>query len=314
MRRDLRAPVDRPRQRLLTDIREGIDYIVGQPVLRAAILFWGATSIINAPLVTALAVHITRDLGDTASALGHRPGGVRDRDRDRGAGHLAPRRPPARLADALRRERALRRLAAARLGRRVDPGRRASSRSLAGIAQSMVLVTYITLRAAYSPDELLGRIGSTARTISLGLQPIGLLVGGALIDLTSGSTTIALMGIAILLRLPGLRAGRRAPARDAAARAPLTATGQAASASGAATSGAMASCTSHASQATSAGGRVDGHRAVAPGAIGGEHRVGLHGGFDGRTFHRACDTYPVTTLRDTGNSPRRGRRRARRSA
>ena len=58
---------------------------------------------------------------------------------------------------------------------------------VAGIAQSMVLVTYITLRTAYSPDDLLGRIGSTARTISLGLQPIGLLVGGALIDLTSGS-------------------------------------------------------------------------------------------------------------------------------
>ena len=68
---------------------------------------------------------------------------------------------------------------------------------IAGIAQSMVLVTYITLRTAYSPDALLGRIGSTARTISLGLQPVGLLVGGALIDLTSGSTTIALMGIGV---------------------------------------------------------------------------------------------------------------------
>ena len=63
----------------------------------------------------------------------------------------------------------------------------------------MVLVTYITLRTAYSPDELLGRIGSTARTISLGLQPIGLLVGGALIDLTSGSTTIALIGGGVIL-------------------------------------------------------------------------------------------------------------------
>ena len=68
---------------------------------------------------------------------------------------------------------------------------------VAGIAQSMVLVTYITLRTAYSPDDLLGRIGSTARSISLGLQPVGLLVGGALIDLTSGSTTIAIIGIAV---------------------------------------------------------------------------------------------------------------------
>ena len=37
----------------------------------------------------------------------------------------------------------------------------------------------------------------TSRTISLGLQPIGLLVGGALIDLTSGSATIAVIGIAV---------------------------------------------------------------------------------------------------------------------
>ena len=66
-----------------------------------------------------------------------------------------------------------------------------------GVAQSMVLVAYITVRTAYSPDALLGRIGSTARTISLGLQPVGLLVGGALIDLTSGSTTLAAMGIGL---------------------------------------------------------------------------------------------------------------------
>ena len=42
-------------------------------------------------------------------------------------------------------------------------------------------------------------VGSGARRgpISLGLQPIGLLVGGALIDLTSGSATIAFIGIAV---------------------------------------------------------------------------------------------------------------------
>jgi hypothetical protein len=55
--------------------------------------------------------------------------------------------------------------------------------AVAGVAQSLVLLTYITLRTVYSPDELLGRIGSTARVLSLGLQPIGLLVGGALIAL-----------------------------------------------------------------------------------------------------------------------------------
>ena len=73
----------------------------------------------------------------------------------------------------------------------------------------MVLVTYITLRTAYSPDALLGRIGGTARTISLGLQPIGLLVGGALIELTSGATTIVVMGMALAVVGLGIRAGER---------------------------------------------------------------------------------------------------------
>ena len=70
--------------------------------------------------------------------------------------------------------------------------------SIAGVAQSVVLVTYLTARSNLSPDALLGRVGSTARTISLGLQPIGMLVGGALIDLTDGSTTIALMGVVLI--------------------------------------------------------------------------------------------------------------------
>ena len=53
--------------------------------------------------------------------------------------------------------------------------------------------------------------------ISLGLQPIGLLVGGALIDLTSGSATIAVIGIAVaavslvFAPIPSLRQASLAP-------------------------------------------------------------------------------------------------------
>ena len=47
----------------------------------------------------------------------------------------------------------------------------------------------------------------------MGLQPIGMLVGGALIDATSGATTIAAMGSAIvLISLAFLPVGR-APSR-----------------------------------------------------------------------------------------------------
>jgi hypothetical protein len=89
--------------------------------------------------------------------------------------------------------------------------------AVAGFAQSMVMVTYITLRTAYSPDDMLGRVGSTARTITLGLQPIGLLAGGVLVDLTSGSATMALMGIGVaavtlvFAPVPALRRASLAP-------------------------------------------------------------------------------------------------------
>lgn len=195
VRRDLRAPVDRPRASLVTDIREGIDFIVAHPMLRAMIAFWGIVSITTAPLVTALAVYVTRDLGHedailglilTAYGLGTVAGAL-----------LTSRASPRSVAPIL-------------LGGTFATGCclvivaltgqvpiLLAAAVVSGVAQSMVLVTYVTVRTAYSPDALLGRIGSTARTISLGLQPIGLLVGGALIDLTSGATTIAVMGIGL---------------------------------------------------------------------------------------------------------------------
>jgi MFS family permease len=196
VRRDLRAHVDRPRRRLLTEIREGIDFIAANPTLRTVILFWGATSIFLAPLVTALAVHVTRDLGAPPSVLGlilasYGVGTVL------GSLITARRIGRGRVAEILLGGNLVIGFALVVLAVSVAIPIQLAVAFVSGVAQSMVLVTYITLRTAYSPDDLLGRIGSTARTISLGLQPVGLLVGGALIDLTSGSTTIAIIGVAV---------------------------------------------------------------------------------------------------------------------
>ena len=198
VRRDLRAPVERLRGPLLKEIREGIDYIAGDPTLRSAILFWGAVSILTAPLVSALAVHITRDLGYPPSILGlvlmaYGVGTV--------IGALISARTGTRgsVAPFLLGGTVVTAAALVVLAITPEVPVMVAVAIISGVAQSMVLLTYLTLRTVYSPDALLGRIGSTARTISLGLQPIGLLAGGALIDLTSGSTTIVLMGIAIAL-------------------------------------------------------------------------------------------------------------------
>lgn len=193
VRRPLRAPIDRPPTRIVDDIREGIEFIVGHPILRSAILLWGISSIVSAPIVAALAFRITRDLGLSPSILGVVLTAY-------GVGTVTGS------------------LAATRIGRRTSvavvllAGEFATGIGLvgialagivpllvafavvSGIAQSLVLVTYVTVRTAYSPDHLLGRVGSTARVVSLGLQPLGMLAGGVLIDVTSGTTAIAVMG------------------------------------------------------------------------------------------------------------------------
>ncbi|MEO5966317.1 MAG: hypothetical protein ABIR11_12690, partial [Candidatus Limnocylindrales bacterium] len=68
-----------------------------------------------------------------------------------------------------------------------------------GILNTNVLVAYITLRTMLSPDALLGRVGATARTLSVGLMPIGALVTGILLDAIGGSATLTLMGGLLML-------------------------------------------------------------------------------------------------------------------
>ena len=198
MRRDLRALSDRAQTSIVADIREGIDFIVHHPILRPMIVFWALVNIALAPLVAALTVHITRDLGQDETVLGLVLTAY-------GIGTVIGALSTARFSR--------RAVAPFLLGGTLTTGLLLTvvsrvelipvllvAAAIAGCAQSVVLVTYLTARTNMSPDALLGRIGSTARTLSLGLQPVGLLVGGALIDLTDGSTTIAIMG-AILIGL-----------------------------------------------------------------------------------------------------------------
>jgi MFS family permease len=197
VRRELRAPIDREPASMVADIREGIEFILGHRVLRSMILFWGLVAITTAPLVTALAVHITRNLGYEDTILGliltaYGIGTV--------AGALFTARIPRRgVARFLLGGTVTTGLVLLVVGNTDLVPVLLLAAGIGGIAQSMVLVTYLTARTAHSPDVLLGRVGSTARTISLGLQPLGLLAGGALIDLTNGSTTIVIMGIVLLV-------------------------------------------------------------------------------------------------------------------
>jgi MFS family permease len=192
VRRSLRAVRAGELPRVVADIREGIRFIRGHAVLRSTIVYWSAMAVATAALVPTLGYYITidRDLGPelfgfvgSAWSVGYLAGSL-------AAGRLGGRRVGFRMV-----------VGGVAIGVLVVAVAAASSPPLylaaaflIGAVLSVQLVSYMTLRAAVTPDELLGRVGSTARTISVGLQPVGLLAGGALVDAANGSVALTAMG------------------------------------------------------------------------------------------------------------------------
>lgn len=194
LRRSLRAEDTGPRDtHLLAEIWEGIRFVATHPVLRAVIAYWSAISIGTAALIPALTYYITVDRGYSATVFGFTISAY-------GIGSLLG----ALLSSRLGRQR---------IGLRMVAGYLVTASIyialaltdvvaafllaafLAGITNAVVLIAYITLRAGVTPDALMGRVGSTARTVSLGIQPLGMLAGGALIELANGGTTLIAMGV-----------------------------------------------------------------------------------------------------------------------
>lgn len=214
--RDLRAPSDRPRARIVDDIREGVGYILGHQLLRAAILLFATYTAVTTTMVPALAVRITGDLAEPESVFGVVLAAM-------GIGTLVGSLSATRLGQrtkvALVLLSGIFAMGGVLVGIAIADAVPAivGLAVLAGCAETLVVVVYITLRTTYSPDDLLGRIGSTARVVSLGLQPIGLIVGGVLIDTIGGTQTIAVMGVVVcvlalaFVPVRSLRAAKFAP-------------------------------------------------------------------------------------------------------
>ncbi|MBA2253556.1 MAG: MFS transporter, partial [Chloroflexi bacterium] len=219
VRRTLQAPSTGPREtHLLQEIRDGIAFIWQEQTLRMVVAYWGAVSVVTAPLVSAVIFFLTADRSQDAGIVGTVVSAY-------GLGYLAG----AVLGG---------RFARGRLGLFMIGGNLAFAASLVlfawatslplwlvgsfltGASGALVLVSYVTLRAAIPPDALLGRVGSTARTISIGLSPIGMLVGGLLLDRIGGSRTVLVIA-AIIVAVTALSAlSRTLRAAAAPPRAP----------------------------------------------------------------------------------------------
>jgi MFS family permease len=193
VRRPLRAARSGELPRMLADIREGVVFVWRHLVLRAIIAYWSAITVATAALLPALAYYITidRDFGSelfgfvgSAWSIGYLFGSLL-------AGRLGRARIGLRMVACTV---AIGALIATIAVTAVQPAYLAAAFFI-GVALGIAFVSYATLRASITPDELLGRVGSTARTLTAGLQPLGLLGGGALISAANGGVALITMGV-----------------------------------------------------------------------------------------------------------------------
>jgi len=152
------------------------------------VAYWSWVSIATAALIPAVTYYVTKDRGlpstalglvIAAEALGYFTGAIAGARVTKNVG----------IGRVLIAANIMTGLGIFAFGQLTDLPLLALVSFLAGASNALVLIT---------PDELLGRVGSTARMVSLGLQPIGMLVGGVLLDAAGGGVTLAAMGVATI--------------------------------------------------------------------------------------------------------------------
>ncbi|MDX6273596.1 MAG: hypothetical protein QOJ92_806 [Frankiales bacterium] len=219
VRRRLRAERDEEDSApILHEIREGLSYVLKHPMLRMLIGYWGAISLATAGLVPMLSYYITVDLHQGPALFGLL-GSVWS------GGYLAGSLLAGRLAEGNTGPRMvasglLIAVCIAAIAATSYPAVYLLAGFVIGAALAVMLVLYATTRSSLTPDRLRGRVGSTARTLSLGLQPLALIGAGSLVAATDGRATLlvmaALAGVASLLFVrPMLRATAAAAAGQA---------------------------------------------------------------------------------------------------
>jgi hypothetical protein len=195
VRRPLKPGARAQPTHILGDVREGIGFVARQPTLRAVIGLWTMIQVIAAGLTSALIFYLTIDRGYGSETVGlvlsaFAVGSL-------GGALLAARLAPASVGRVML-------LGAAGFGVSLVISVGASVPVLvaigllAGILNANVLVAYVSMRTQLSPDALLGRVGATARTLSVGMMPIGSLAAGIALDAVGGGTTLTVMGVLLI--------------------------------------------------------------------------------------------------------------------
>jgi MFS family permease len=197
IRRPLRADRGASESHLVADIREGVGYMIREPVLRMLIPFWTTLSMATTPMVPATIFFLTIDRAQGAGEVGlilsaYSVGSLV-------GALLATRLTNGRLGRLMLVANVVMAATMVVFTLSYQPMVQAAIAVTSGIAGALVFVPYITLRTTIPPDYLLGRVGSSARTISIGLAPIGTLLAGLSLDAFGGQATVILMALVMTL-------------------------------------------------------------------------------------------------------------------
>jgi MFS transporter, ENTS family, enterobactin (siderophore) exporter len=198
LRGERTSPAD---QHLVADIREGLQFVRDHRLLRAAVAYWGLVGILTAGLIPSLTYLVEGERRQGPDAFGLIVSAY-------SLGTLVGALVAARLTRG--------NLGALLVGGGIVIGSIIVALTLvvpvetvallgfvAGIANTFVLVSYVTIRASSTPDALLGRVGATTRMISVGLQPVGAATAGVLLDAVGGGPTLRLMGAGLIVAAVG---------------------------------------------------------------------------------------------------------------
>jgi MFS family permease len=207
----IRRPLQSARKRVPAPMKqqvlEGFRFIAGQRLLRAVLLYWAAITFFTAPIILCATYFVREDLGWSPGALGtvvtvYAVGAI-------AGAVLAPRFRRASVA-GMCGGTILGGAALLVLGSTDSLPLALTVVLLAGAGESVAAILYTTFRAGHIPDELLGRVMTTAQVAAFGLRPLSVLVAGIALETTSGSVTLAVIAIAcIVISLAFAGFGRR---------------------------------------------------------------------------------------------------------
>lgn len=196
IRRPLQTATQTAPTSMRLQVREGFQFIFGNRLLRSILLYSAAVTFFTAPVVLCATYLIREDLGWSPTLLGlvitsYAAGAI--------VGALVATRLNGYPVLMTVCGTVVSGVALLVLAITASLPMILCVALLAGLGEAVSAILYTTLRAQLTPDELLGRVTTTAQVATFGLRPLSLFVAGVALEATSGAVTVASIGVLCLL-------------------------------------------------------------------------------------------------------------------